>query len=138
MRALLDTNVIMDALQDREPWAETAKDIIRASAKGRFTGCITAKSSADIHYLARRCTHSEAAARETLGKLFSLFELLDTAASDCRQALVSETKDYEDAIMIETALREGLDCIVTRNTRDYARAPVKVMDPDAFMDALNE
>ena len=138
MRAMLDTNIIVDALQDREPWAEAAKQIFREAALGRFSGCITAKACADIHYLARRCTHSEAEARNTLGKLFSLFELLDTTATDCQRALISETKDFEDAIMIETARREGLDCIVTRNARDFSHAPLKVIEPEAFLKALNE
>lgn len=136
MRVMLDTNIILDALQDREPWATPAKQIFRDAARERFTGCITTKASADIRYMARRCTHSEVSARETLSKLFLLFDLLDTTVADCQRALISETKDYEDAIMIETALREGLDCIVTRNTRDFSLSPVKVMEPEAFLAML--
>lgn len=133
MKVMLDTNIVVDALQDREPWAEAAKQIFREAALGRFSGCITAKASADIHYLARRCTHSEADARNTLSKLFMLFDLLDTAAEDCKRALISETKDFEDAIMIETAFREGLDYIITRNVKDFSHSPVKVLDPESFL-----
>ncbi len=137
MIALLDTNVILDALQEREPWAEAAKEIFLAAAREEFTGCVTAKALADIHYLTHRCTHSETAARATLDKLCKLFELLDTAAADCRRALVSEVTDYEDAIMIETAVRVGADCIVTRNLADYRRAPLKVCGPDDFLTMLH-
>lgn len=136
MRALLDTNVIVDALQSREPWAGTAEEIFRAAANRRFIGCITAKASADIHYLTCRCTHSEQAARTALNKLFVLFELLDTSAMDCKRALASETADFEDAIMIETALREDVDCIVTRNLPGFRHSPVKVCAPDAFLKLL--
>ena len=115
MRVMLDTNIIVDALQDREPWAEAARQIFRDAALGRYTGCITAKASADIHYLARRCTHSETDARNTLSKLFSLFDLLDTAAEDCQRALISETKDFEDAIMIETANYLIAHCDIAHN-----------------------
>ena len=117
MRVMLDTNIIVDALQDREPWAEAARQIFRDAALGRYTGCITAKASADIHYLARRCTHSET----------------DTAAEDCQRALISETKDFEDAIMIETAFREGLAYIITRNAKDFSHSTVKVLDPESFL-----
>ena len=137
MKALLDTNVIVDALQSREPWAGDAQAIFRAAANQRFIGCVTAKAIADIHYLTRRCTRSEALARETLGKLFMLFELLDTTAMDCRQALASRTVDYEDAIMIETAQRERIDCIVTRNLEDYRHSPIPIRSPAAFLEALN-
>lgn len=138
MRALLDTNVVLDALQDRQPWAAAAQALFRAAAREQFTGYLTAKSLADIHYLTRRCTHNEKAARDTLGKLLTLFELLDTAAMDCRRALISETSDYEDAIMIETALREGMDCIVTRNARDFSHSTVKVLEPEAFLALIKE
>ena len=136
MRAMLDTNVIVDALQRREPWARDAEEIFRAAANCRFTGCITAKACADIHYLTRRCTHSERIARETLNKLFVLFDLLDTAAVDCTRALASETSDYEDAVMIETAVREDVDCIVTRNLADFGHSPVEVLSPEAFLGLL--
>lgn len=138
MKALLDTNIVVDALQGREPWARNAEAIFRAAANEQFIGCITAKAVADIHYLTRRCTHSEVAARNTLNKLFMLFELVDTTAMDCKLALVSETNDYEDAIMIESALREGIDCIVTRNLRDYQRSMVPVLAPETFLKRLVE
>ena len=138
MKALLDTNIIVDALQSRAPWAGDAQAIFRAVANEQFIGCITAKAASDIHYLTRRCTHSEVAARNTLNKLFTLFELLDTTAMDCKRALVSETSDYEDAIMIESALREGVDCIVTRNMRNYRRLAVPVLAPEAFLKRLVE
>ena len=133
MKALLDTNVILDALQSREPWAAAAQDIFRAAACERFTGCITAKACTDIHYLVRRCTHSERATREALNKLLTLFELLDTAAMDCKRVLASETTDYEDAVMIETALRTKMDCIVTRNERDFRGSTLPVYDPEEFL-----
>lgn len=136
MRALLDTNVIVDALQSREPWAEAAEEIFRGAANRCFTGCITAKSCADIQYLTRRCTHSELAARGTLNKLFVLFDLLDTSAMDCKRALASDTSDYEDAIMIETAVRADVDCIVTRNLDDFKHSPIRICAPEDFLRLL--
>lgn len=133
MKALLDTNIIVDALQDRQPWAEAAKELFREAARNRYIGCLTAKACADIHYLTRRSTHSEKAAREALGKLFALFDLLDTTAGDCERALISKTTDYEDAVMIETAARVGVDCIVTRNLRDFDHSPVKALSPEEFI-----
>ena len=50
MRAVIDTCVIMDAIQNREPFAEDAKAIFRAAANKWFAACITAKSVTDIYY----------------------------------------------------------------------------------------
>lgn len=133
MRILLDTCVIMDAVQNRAPFADAAKKIFREAAMNRFTGCITAKASTDIYYLTHRCTHSDKDARVILTKLFALFVVLDTAATDCKKAIFSSVADYEDAVMIETAVRNGIDYIVTRNTKDYKVPPVPVLTPDTFL-----
>ena len=76
MRVLLDTCVIIDALQAREPFAEAAQEIFIAAANKQFTGCITAKSSTDIYYLTHRVLHSDIETRKILSKLFSYKTLL--------------------------------------------------------------
>ena len=38
--------------------------------------------------------------------------------------------------MIETATRAQVDCIVTRNTKDYSRSSVPVYTPDEFLNHL--
>ena len=38
--------------------------------------------------------------------------------------------------MIETAQRSRMDCIITRNTKDYAKASLPVYTPDEFLTRL--
>ena len=136
MRVLLDTCLIIDTLQDRAPFSEDSKQIFLYAANGVFDGYITAKSVADIYYLVHKSTHDNSKTKEIINKLFSLFEVLDTAGIDCKKAILSETADYEDAVMIESALREEIDCIVTRNGWDYTKSPVKVYTPKQFIELL--
>lgn len=113
MRVLVDTCVIIDALQSRVPFAEDAQKIFIHSANKQFEGYITAKSVTDIYYLTHRLTHNDTETRKILSKLFTLFHLLDTTSLDCRKAISSEISDYEDAIMVETAIRSEMDCCGT-------------------------
>jgi predicted nucleic acid-binding protein len=136
MRVLIDTCVIIDVLQSRKPFAEAAQKIFLYSANKQFEGYITAKASTDIYYLTHRLTHNDAETRKILSKLYTLFHLLDTTSLDCRKAISSEISDYEDAIMVETAIRSEMDCIVTRNVKDYAKASITVYEPDAFIALL--
>ena len=138
MRVLVDTCVIIDALQSRVPFAEAAQKIFIYSANKQFEGYITAKSVTDIYYLTHRLTHSDAETRKILSKLFTLFHLLDTTSLDCRKAISSEISDYEDAIMVETAIRSEIDCIVTRNIKDFKNSTVKVFEPSALLMILEE
>ena len=78
MRVLVDTCVIIDALQSRAPFSEAAQKLFIYSANKQFEGYITAKSVTDIYYLTHRLTHNDVETRKILSKLFTLFHLLDT------------------------------------------------------------
>ena len=136
MRALIDTCVIIDALQNREPFSKDAQNIFLAAANNQYVGCITAKASTDIYYLMHRYTHDDKASRSVLNKLFTLFEVHDTAGIDCRRAVPSSVSDFEDAVMIETATRTEVDCIITRNTHNYAKSVVTIYTPEQFLKKL--
>ena len=138
MRVLIDTCVIMDAVQSREPFAQDAQAILLAAANQRIMGCVTAKEMTDIYYLTHRCTHDREATKTLMGRLGVLLDILDTTQSDVRRALASDISDFEDAVMAETALRERMDCIVTRNLPDFSRSPVPVYAPHDLLLKLEQ
>lgn len=138
MRTVIDTCVIVDALQSREPFCKEAQSIFLLCANRQFEGFLTAKAITEIYYLTHRQTHSDKATRDVLTKLCALFVLLDTTALDIRKAISAEISDFEDAVMVETAVRSGADCIVTRNTKDYAKAQIAVCTPEEFIQQIDE
>lgn len=133
MRALIDTCIVIDVLQNREYFCDDGQKVFLAAANKWFVGFLTAKSITDIYYLTHRYTHSDEETRTVLNKLFQLFELIDTAGMDCRKAISSDMTDYEDAVMVESALRSGIDCIVTRNIKDYIYSSLPVYLPSDFL-----
>lgn len=137
MIVLLDTCVILDALQNRVPFAEDAQKIFLAAANKQIEACITAKSVADIYYLTHKLTHSDKLTREILAKLFTLFNLLDTTSKNRKDALFSPMTDYEDAIMVETAKNAAVDHVVTRNIKDYAKSSISVITPSELLENLS-
>jgi len=136
MRVLFDTCVIVDALQNREPFYKHAQELILLAANNTVIGCITAKSVTDIYYLSHHYTHSDKTSRELLNKIFAIFEVLDTDGIDCKKAIPSPVSDYEDAVMIETAVRTETDCIVTRNQADYTKSPLPIYTPQELLEKL--
>ena len=138
MRVIIDTCIVVDALQSREPFYQNAQSIFLLCANQQFEGFLTAKSITDIYYLTHRQTHSDKVTRDVLSKLCTLFRLLDTTELDIRKAISSEISDFEDAVMVETAMRSDMDGIVTRNTKDYKKAPLSVYAPSDFVKLLTE
>ena len=98
---------------------------------------ITAKQAADIHFFSRiqliGQENADEKARKILSGIFSLFEVLDSLAVDSLNAIGLTNGDYEDAMMIETAARSGMECIITRNTTHFTAGKVPVYTPDGFI-----
>ena len=133
MKVLLDTCVIIDFLQKREPFFENAKQIFLMSAKQTFDFFITAKSLLDIYYIIHHTTHSNEAAKLAIQKIIELFSVLPTTGKDCQNALLSDISDYEDAVMVESAKENNIDCIVTRNIKDCRKSDFCVLLPEDFV-----
>ena len=62
-----------------------------------------------------------------------MFGVLDSKADEAREALFSSINDYEDALMVKTALANNIDMIVTRNMKDYVNADIKIVNPDELL-----
>ena len=140
MKVLLDTNVIVDVLQQREPWRKDGETIFIAAAMNRILVCVTAKQIADIHYMAKKLfkgqPHVDNLAKQVIGKLMSFMELEDTCAADCQRAMGINNNDFEDALLIACAARESMDYIVTRNTAHFSGSTVPVATPAEFVRLL--
>lgn len=137
MKIMIGTNVIIDAMMSREPWKESAEKIFIMAANNIVDMYITASSATDIYYLIRKHIHSADVAKQILGKLYSLVGILDVK-EDCLQALAFPITDYEDAVIEQVANRNGMECIVTRNQKDFMAGAMKIYLPDEFIELMGQ
>lgn len=96
MKILVDTNVVIDALTSGEPWNESAEKIFLLGANHIVDLYITASSATDIYYLIRKHLHNVQTAKQVMGKLYSLINIVEVTGTDCVEALTSQIKDYEN------------------------------------------
>ncbi len=136
MRILIDTCVIIDAIRDRKPFSDSAQQILLMAERGYLEGFITANQLTDLHYLIHRETHNSSLASDILKQLTKTIKIVDTTMGDCRRALASGRNDFEDALEIESAIREDMDFIITRNTKDYIDSPVQICTPEQFVSEM--
>ena len=136
MKALIDTNIIIDALQHREGFTDDAELLILQAYE--YDGYITATSVTDIYYIQRKYYHDREKAIENLKKVFRLYSIIDVTETDCRNALRNGMSDYEDAIIAESARRNSIDYIVTRNTKDYKNSGITVYTPAELLRLLKK
>jgi len=133
MRILIDTNVILDALMNRAPWAKAAQAIMLAVAEEKVEGCITASTFTDIYYILQKYLRDKERTKQTLLGLLSVIRVLNVSGKDCEEAFGLPMPDYEDALLAYCAKRHMVDVIITRNTKHFDGSPVKAVKPDDFL-----
>jgi len=128
MRALLDTNIVLDLLLKRDLFAQDAVSIWEANRLGRFDGYVSAITPITVFYVARKSVSAEEAQR-MVEDILKAFLVCAVDLSVLRMALTLPVKDYEDAVQVAGALMYRLDAIVTRDLADYAGATLPVFPP---------
>ena len=136
MKIIFDTCIILDYLLDREEYSSNAEKLIIKAARNRLQGLITVKSLMDVHYILKHTIHNEEKIREIISTLLDSFALVDSTGENAVRALSSDVNDYEDALMIETAVSYEADGIVTRNLRDYRKSSIRIYNPEELLAVL--
>ena len=128
-RLFVDTNVLIDFLADREPFATDAARLFDLSHKKKMQLYVSAVSYNNIYYILRQSlTHS--ATIKILGELNEWTHVIDVTAAVIRQSLTSEFKDFEDAIQYNCAKSlSKIEGIITRDTSDYKKSSLPVLTP---------
>lgn len=135
MRTLIDTNIILDYVLERHPFHADASKIILHAADGDFDGYLSSITPVNAYYVGRKLKNREHAAKE-VRRLVRLFEIAPVGKDILQDAFDLEFKDYEDAVQCASAVAEGLDSIVTRNTKDFVKSPIPVYSPTEFLEML--
>jgi predicted nucleic acid-binding protein len=135
-RVLLDTNVVLDFLLDRAPFAEAAAEVWEANRQGRIEIYVSAITPVNVFYIARKLK-GVAEAQGIVKGILTECEVALIDAGVLHDALALPLKDYEDAVQQASATRGGLDAIVTRNPLDYAKALIPVYSPSEFLSMLS-
>ena len=123
MRVLFDTDVLIDVLLDREPHAVSAADLLSRVERGEIQGFACANSFTIIFYLARKAVGRDHAGSH-ISLLLSILEVAPVNRAVLEEAKRSSVRDFEDAVVVESAGQVEANCIVTRNARDFAKSPV--------------
>ncbi|MBT3605448.1 MAG: PIN domain-containing protein [Candidatus Latescibacteria bacterium] len=129
MTVLFDTNVVLDVLLDRVPFAETALLLFHRVERKSIQGDLCATTLTDIYYIARPAVGKETALNR-ICELLDLFEIASVDRSILKTAADGDFLDFEDAVLYESAKRIDIDAIVTRNRDDFEKSDIPVYSPD--------
>lgn len=135
MKILLDTNVILDIVLDREPFAEPAVLLFKAAHKQKVEMFMTATTVTDLYYITRK-EKGKSTALAFIEELIGFVDVVSVDKNIIVGALQAGFPDFEDAIQVCSANREGITNIVTRNEKDFRRSGLIIQSPSAFLQTM--
>ena len=136
MKIMCDTNVIIDVLLEREPFAENSCKILSLCEEHRIDGFISASSVTDIYYLVRKHTHSTDLAYKAVGKLLEIVKVCSVTNNDVLTAFQRKARDFEDCLMATCAKSIRCDYVITRNKKDFEEFDIPLLTPTEFLQQL--
>jgi hypothetical protein len=128
MNVLIDVNVALDVILERQPWLGDSKGVWDACYQMRLTGHLVATGLTNLFYISRRIIGTEKA-RAGVHICLATFEIIPVGRQELEQADAMAGSDLEDNVCLACALNARLDAIVTRNPKDFAASPVPVLTP---------
>lgn len=131
-RLFFDTNVLLDHLIAREPFADDASQLWAMAERREVVGCISALSFNFVYYIIRH-NADERAARRALKALRDVFDTIAVDSQVINQAIDSPFKDFEDAIQHACAIRAKADHILTRDLSGFRPSEIPVVAPDVYL-----
>lgn len=137
MNVLLDTNVLIDVLANRKPFARTSAMIWSLADRGHFRAFASAISFSNIYYILRKSNGREKAA----SALREVQHICRTAAVDASvidRASEAGFHDFEDAVQYFSAVEASADYLVTRDAKDFPDdGVIEIVSPEELLAILS-
>ena len=135
MRLLIDGNIILDVLQNREPHVADSAKIWKLCETDQMEGYVSGLTFSNLVYIMRKELNPEKI-NEVFKTLGLIFRFTDLTVSDIAKAAEMQWDDFEDALQAATAERIHADNIITRNVKDFKQSRIVAFTPTEFLTRL--
>jgi predicted nucleic acid-binding protein len=135
VKILIDTNVILDLLLEREPFVETAIALFQKIEQGNLEGYVAATTITNIFYIIRK-TEGREVALAAIHRLLIGLQFCAVDRQTIETALSLKLKDFEDSIQLACANLNQLDAIVTRDQKDFVDSTLPIYSPTELLNQI--
>lgn len=134
MKLLIDTNVVLDVLLQREPFCRTATAVLNLTQRDDVREYVLASAITDIYYIANKQMKDRDAVRDLLKRLLMVVSVAAVSEREIQNALDLAWGDFEDSVQYSVALLNEMDGIVTRNPGDYQKTNMRIWLPEQALE----
>ena len=135
MNVLFDSNVIIDAITQRDKANAGAQELYLKAVAKEINGFLVSKQITDIAYVLRKYVEKEKI-RSFCQFLCKAFIILPFTKEDIQEATLLDGNDFEDDVLIYVAESNSMDYIATNNVSDFSESSVKALKPEEILKLL--
>ena len=133
----LDTNILVDILANRQPFYKASSEIYKLGLRKQMFFYTSSNTISTLHYLLKKFIEEDSI-RKSLDEITNVLSIIPVDINIIKKSLKSSHRDFEDAIQITSAQSiHNMDCIVTRDLKDFKTSEIKVFTPDEFLTKIN-
>jgi predicted nucleic acid-binding protein len=127
----IDSDILIDLLAQRENYVEAAA-LMTIIGEKKVTAFTTPIVLANVDYIITKYSN-KAKSRKAIRALRQKLSILAMDEKVVDAALESEFSDFENALQYYAAEKQGVDFIITRNKKDYAKGSLRVVTAQDYM-----
>ena len=127
MRALLDTDILLDIALNRKGFFENSANVLSWAEEQPGQVAVAWHSLSNLAYLVRPD------ARRFIHHLLNFVEVATVGSREAKQAVGFPMNDLEDALQAASAIAFDATFIVTRNVRYFKSSPIPAVTPIEFL-----
>ena len=132
-KIFIDSDVILDAFIEREPFKENALKLITLIERNKIEGSTSPLVFANIYYIIARIKNKKYAL-EKIKFLKNIIKILSIDEEIVGKAIENPFKDFEDSIQYYCSLKNNIKIIITRNKKDFPMGLIKIIDPWEYLE----
>ena len=133
MRVLIDTNILLDVLLNRQEFVGTSVAVLRPLLQRKFRGFVAATTLTNMYYIVRRVSGKQEALA-TVDKTLAWCAIASVNRRVLGVARSSGMTDFEDAVQAAAAQDFGIDIVVTRDKTGFLDSGLNVYSPEEFLE----
>ena len=134
-KVLIDLNIIIDFLNKRDDH-EAALAVYDKCVKKEIKGFVSSHEITTLSYFLEKEKYERVKRNKIISNILDNLSVLTAHEEILRKSLISEIEDYEDAVIDELALNEGIDYIVTRNLKDFKKSRNRIYTAREILDVV--
>lgn len=133
-RLFLDTNIVVDLLEGREPFCYDAAQLFTMAHDKKVQLLVSPMTFSTASFLLRK--HGPEGVRKLLSNLRQLVSVTISDEQTVDDSIASQFKDFEDAMQFYTALNAKSEIIITRNGKDFTASKLPIMTASEYLTSV--